>query len=364
MATPLVSAELMRVDALPVRLRAAWQAMRDENPSLASPYFTLEFAEILAAHRADTHVLAVSRNGTPAGFLPLHLSRSGVARPIGGPLGDHHGFITTQPELDLEAALKQAGFGVLAYHGALADQTTFLKHCDGPPQISWVSDLSAGYEAFMADCAAADAKAMRNIRARLRKLDNLDAEVVFRIDDRRPDALARLIAAKREQYRRTRALDVFVAPWVNHTIQSLFEQRGPHLSGLLSTLEINGELAAAHFGMRSASVLHYWFPVFWPEHAHLGPGLSLYCEMARSLADDGITQIQMGPGEYDFKRRLGNAGFAIVSGQIQQASLTRTVVAAGRGLDRLAQSLPLGRAAHWPGKAIRRLDKWAAVHAF
>ena len=116
--------------------------------------------------------------------------------------------------------------------------------------------------------------------------------------------------------------------------------------------------------MRSASVLHYWFPVFWPEHAHLGPGLSLYCEMARNLADDGITQIHMGPGEYDFKRRLGNAGFAIVSGQIQQASLTRTMVAAGRGLDRLAQSLPLGRAAHWPGKAIRRLDKWAAVHAF
>ncbi len=204
---------------------------------------------------------------------------------------------------------------------------------------------------------------MRNIRARQRKLGQLDADIAIRIDDRRPEALQALIGAKREQYQRTRALDVFAVPWTLNAINALFERDGPGVSGLLSTLEIDGKLAAAHFGMRSQTVLHYWFPVFWPDHAKLGPGLTLFLEMAHALARDGITAIHLGPGEYDFKRRLSNAGFGVVSGQLRQPSLTTSLVAAGGHLDKFARSLPLGRFASWPGRAIRRLDKWAAVHA-
>ncbi|MEA1941609.1 MAG: GNAT family N-acetyltransferase [Pseudomonadota bacterium] len=361
--SPLYSADIVTVGSLTPRQRAAWAAMRTGNPGLASPYFTLEFAEVMAAARADTRVMTVSRNGAPAAFLPLHLSRSGVARPIGGPLGDHHGLITDTPDLDLDPLLGRAGFGRLTFHGALADQTSFLKYCDGPPEISWVSDLSRGYDAFIADCTAADAKAMRNIRSRQRKLEALDAEVTIRIDDRRPEALNQLIGAKREQYQRTRALDVFAVPWTRKVIDALFHRDTPELAGLLSTLEIDGKLAAAHFGMRSDTVLHYWFPVFWPEHAKLGPGLTLFLEMARKLSGDGITGIHLGPGDYDFKRRLSNAGFGVVSGQIRRPSLTNDIVSAGEAIEQQLRRLPLGRLSAWPGKALRRIDKWAALHA-
>jgi len=363
MTSPLYSADIVSPGSLTARQKAAWTAMRTGNRGLASPYFTLEFTDVMAAARTDTRVMTVSRNGAPAGFLPLHLSRSGVARPIGGPLGDHHGLITDTPDLDLKPLLGRAGFGVLAFHGALADQTAFLEGCDGPPEVSWVSDLSAGYDAFIADCTAADAKAMRNIRARQRKLEALDAEVTIRIDDRRPEALSALIAAKREQFHRTHALDAFAVPWTRKVIDTLFRTRTPELAGCLSTLEIDGKLAAAHFGMRSETVLHYWFPVFWPEHAKLGPGLSLFLEMAHALSQDGITAIHLGPGEYDFKRRLSNAGFGVVTGQIRRPSLTNGIVTAGRRIDRFARRLPLGRMSAWPGKAIRRIDKWAAIHA-
>lgn len=364
MTLPVYSAELVRANALTARQRSAWNAFRHSNFALASPYFALEFTEVMAAVRDDTRILAVSRNGTPAGFLPMHLSRSGVARPIGGPLGDHHGLVTDRPDLDLESCFASAGFGVFAFHGALADQTAFARHCDGPPIVSWMSDLRGGYERFLADCAENDAKAMRNIRARQRRLNEIDAEVVIRIDDRRPEALDALIATKREQYRRTHALDVFVAPWAREAIDELFSRRDGALSGLLSTIEIDGRLAAAHFGMRSQSVLHYWFPVYWPEFSQLGPGLTLYLEIAREMAAQGVDAIHLGPGDYDFKRRLSNAGFGVVSGQVHRPSLVHAVVSAGRGIDRAARALPLGRVSHWPGKAIRRLDKWAAVHAF
>jgi CelD/BcsL family acetyltransferase involved in cellulose biosynthesis len=353
---------MLRVDALTARQREAWSALRRSNFALASPYFSLEFAEVMAGVREDTRVLAVSRNGSPAAFLPLQLSRSGIARPIGGPLGDHHGLVTDDPGFDLDACLAGAGFGIFAFHGALADQTAFARHCDGPPEISWMSDLRGGYDQFIADCTEADAKAMRNIRSRQRKLEALE-DVTIRIDDRRPEVFDRLIAAKREQYRRTRALDVFAGPWAREAIDEIFARRTPALAGQLSTLEIGGRLAAAHFGMRSQTVLHYWFPVYWPEFSSLGPGLSLYLEIARHAAETGIETIHLGPGEYDFKRRLSNAGFGVVSGQILRPSLTRTLVAAGMGLDQVARSLPLGRVSHWPGKAIRRFDRWVAVHA-
>lgn len=362
MTAPLYSAEMLRIDALTARQREAWKALRNSNFAFASPYFSLEFAEVMAMVREDTRVLAVSRNGAPAAVLPLHLSRSGVARPIGGPLGDHHGVITDEPDFDLEPHLGSAGFGIFAFHGALADQPAFSRHCDGPPEISWMSDLRGGYERFLADCAATDAKAMRNIRARQRKLEALD-DVKIRIDDRRPEALAALIAAKREQYRRTRALDIFTVPWTRAAIDDLFDRDGPELAGLLSTLEIGGTLAAAHFGMRSRTVLHYWFPVFWPEHAKLGPGLTLFLEMARQLSNDGIEAIHLGPGDYDFKRRLSNAGFGVVSGQIRRPALVTSLATAGGRIDRFARQLPIGRFASWPGRAIRRFDQWIAVHA-
>ena len=85
--------------------------------------------------------------------------------------------------------------------------------------------------------------------------------------------------------------------------------------------------------------------------------------MAHALSRDGITAIHLGPGEYDFKRRLSNAGFGVVTGQIRRPSLTNGIVTAGRRIDRFARRLPLGRMSAWPGKAIRRIDKWAAIHA-
>lgn len=252
---------------------------------------------------------------------------------------------------------------MMSFHGGLAHQAAFRDAAAGTPETSWVSDLSRGHDAFIADCTAADAKAMRNIRARQRKLEALDADIVVRIDDRRPEALESLIAAKRDQYRRTRALDVFAVPWTRAVVERLFRNRSPACGGLLSTLEIDGNLAAAHFGLRSQRVLHYWFPVYWPEHARLGPGLILFLEMARQLADDGIAEIHLGPGEYDFKRRLSNSGFGIVSGRIERPSPIAHLARAGDTVDSIARRLPLGRFADWPGRAMRRFDLWMALRA-
>ncbi len=357
-----LQAKIDRIDQLSEREKQYWQGFRRENPVLASPYFSYEFAALMARARNDTRVLTLSQNGTLAGFLPFHLSRTGVSRPLGGPLGDHHGLITTTPELDLQTAWKQAGLGVLVYHGALASQGGFAANAE-TRQSSWVVNMEAGFDAYWEGRRQAEAKSMRNIRARDRKLQAASSDIVYRVEDNRAEALDSLLQIKRAQYAQTRATDVFKGRWARTLIHDLMGVREAGLAGVLSTLEIDGRLAAAHFGMRSQSVLHYWFPVYDPAFSQFSPGLLLFRELARELSMTGITRIDLGPGDFDFKHRLSNDAFDITGGRIASASLSSAALALGNGIDRFAQSLPLGRASHWPGKALRRLDSVVAVRA-
>tara|TARA_R110000868_G_scaffold35549_1_gene127352 strand:- start:10793 stop:11884 length:1092 start_codon:yes stop_codon:yes gene_type:complete len=361
MTKSVTHSELVPILELDALQQAQWRGMQAANPALASPYFSLDFARLIAARRTDTHALVLKRNGRTAGFLPLHLSMTGIARPLGGPLGDHHGLITDDPGLDLHSALGSSPVPLFTYSGALASQAA---GCDGTSHTepSWVIDLHSGHEAWLENRRQADAKAMRNIRARQRKLEACGDEVVFRLDDRRPEILARTFATKREQYRRTGAFDVFGARWARHLMRDLFDHHSDELRGCMSTLEIGGELAAAHFGMRSQSVLHYWFPVYWSAHAHLGPGLQLLLEMAKQLPETGIESIHLGPGDFDFKHKLANASFQIAEGRIGRRSLAAGLVSLGAGIDRWSSRLPVGRASAWPGKALSRLDALAATY--
>lgn len=356
-----MGADIVAISALTPFQRDAWRAFQLGNPALASPYFTLEFAETVASVRADTAALLITQNGTLRGFLPMQMSRTGYMRPLGGPLGDHQALITDDNSLDPRPALEAARLSAFTFDGALASQSG-LAALGRDRETSWVVDLSAGFDTYLDGRRSADAKAMRNLRSRRRKIDALEDGAVFRIDDRRQEVLETALRMKRNQYRRTRALDVFRGGWAHALLDQLHATQSDALSGLFSTLEVNGELAAAHFGMRSQSVLHYWFPVYHPAHANLAPGLNLFVELARQVSTDGIREIQMGGGDYSFKHRFANAGFETVSGTwFRPGWLASTVDLANR-VEGFAESLPLGRVSQWPGKAFRRLDKFAAIH--
>jgi len=342
--------------------RAAWREFQDADPVLSSPYFSLGFVDAVGAVRPDTRVLTMRRAGAVKAFLPLHAGVLRHARPLGGPLGDHHGLICEPgAEIDLSALLKAGGIGVFDFSGALASQRAFHPHItmrDG----SWVADLSAGYQAFVEERARAEPKAFRNIRARRRKIEEAEGGFTFRIRDERPHVLEAAMAWKSDQYRRTGHFDVFSVSWTRRLMQALTEPGEGNCAGLVSSLEIGGKLAAVHLGMRSRSVLHYWFPVYDPQFSKFGPGLALLMEICSELSRDGVSEVHLGPGEYDFKAQLGAwqmplcAGFA-GSGP---AALVRR---AAQRIEAGAEALPFGPVSRLPGKAFRRIDRMAGFHA-
>lgn len=359
----MIEVETCRAQALGDPERAAWRTLQHASPVLASPYFSLGFLDAVAAARRDTRVLVIREKGVIKGFLPLHRGAMGHARPLGGPLGDHHGFIAApDAHFDLETVLRKAGLKVFDFFGALGTQSAFRQHAqqiDG----SWVIDLSDGYDAWIAARSAIEPKAFRNLRARRRKLEDETSSFTFRTDDTRPEVLAKALEWKSAQYRRTGHFDVFSVEWTRKLIAALVGGGLDNAGGLVSSLEIDGRLAAVHVGMRSAHVLHYWFPVYDPEFSKLGPGLNLLLEVARSLAADGVNEIHLGPGEYDFKRELASWQFPLMAGYAAAPSLAGAARRLADRIEHLSERLPLGAVSTLPGRAFRRIDRFAAFRA-
>ena len=61
------------------------------------------------------------------------------------------------------------------------------------------------------------------------------------------EAFEQVIAWKRAQHQRSRQTDVLGKPWVRQLVDQLFETDDPDFGGMLSTMHIEGRLAAAQF---------------------------------------------------------------------------------------------------------------------
>ncbi|WP_394694467.1 GNAT family N-acetyltransferase [Hyphobacterium sp.] len=359
-----IEAELKKPSDLLTVEREAWVAFTDADPALASPYFRLEFAECCEEARSDTRVLVVRENGQIVGFLPLQMGKVGYARPLAGPLSDVHGVISEPGrEVDLKSWLKAGGVPLFEFHSALGLQSCWKEHSavqDG----SWIIDMSKGFDAFEQSRAELEPKAFRNIRSRRRKLEEAEGGFEFRMDDDRPEAFATMVDWKSQQYRRTGVFDVFSVEWTGKLLKALLKKRTDRFRGICSTLNMGGQIAAVHVGMGSESRSHYWFPAYDPAFNKLSPGLLLLLEKVRVAASEGRDTVELGPGDYDFKRNLSSSQVPLAQGCILTASAPATLRGAARSLADAFEKAPLGNVGGLPRRALRKADKLASFYAW
>lgn len=340
--------------------RAAWLGFRRARPSLSSPYFSPDWCDAVHAARGDLQVVRISHGGAFQGLLPFHRGRLGAIRPAGGPLSDVHGFICgPSARIDPDGLVAALGARTFRFTGAPADDPALS--FTAAPADGFSLDLAQGYETYLGRRSVAEPKAFRNLRSRQRRLQGRRVE--FNADDRDPAALAGLIELKRDQYRRTRQIDVFRPDWTRRLATDLFARPADGgLRGRLSTLRIDGHLAASHFGLEAGGVLHYWFTAFDPAFASVSPGVALLQAIARAVAAEGINRIDLGGGDYRFKQEFADLrtplGAGVVHGRTLLAGASR-----GAGLvARSIESLPIGRMATAPTRALRRIDRLIAFH--
>jgi CelD/BcsL family acetyltransferase involved in cellulose biosynthesis len=120
---------------------------------------------------------------------------------------------------------------------------------------------------------------------------------------------------------------------------------------------------SVHIGMESDRLSHYWFPAYHADFARLSAGVLLLTEAARSAAAKGHLALELGPGDFQFKRDLSSYQIGLARGCIANPSLVTAARSAGLALERAAEAAPLGPVSAWPGKLMRKIDRLSGFNA-
>ncbi|MEU7487988.1 GNAT family N-acetyltransferase [Streptomyces sp. NPDC042319] len=286
--------------------RAAWTAVQSQAhllgaPDLGNPFLAPEFALAVGRCRRGVRIAVIREDGEPAAFLPFHRTALGVGRAIGLGVSDAQGLVHRPGfQWDSRELLHACGLAVLEFDHLVEGQKPFEEH---PLQTfpSPVIDVDQGFAAYLGRLRKQSPKFTRTTLAKERKLGRDVGEVRYVHDERDPAVLQTLIDWKSAQYRRTGRSDRFARPWITHLVEQLFHTRTDSFAGVLSVLYAGGKPVAAHFGLRSDRILACWFPAYDPAYAKFSPGLILHLRMAEGAAADGMSHLDLGRGEKEYK---------------------------------------------------------------
>ena len=356
--------EVVRPSALSPEDLARWSALQAGDAALDTPFLSPGWALAVerAQSEADVQAVVVRDQGEAKGFFTARVDRS-TAMPVGAPMNDYQGLVAA-PDLQLDPRELVDALGVsrLDFTHMMGEQSWFADHVRGQA-ASYLVEVPEGYAAYAEARRAAGSGVLKDIDKRRRKVEREAGPVTLAAHSRSTAAFERLIDWKRGQYRATGQTDIFETPWTLQLVCDLFEGRDPDFGGVLFTLHIGDQLAAAQFNLRGRSTIHAWIIAHDDAFERFSPGLMLFGEILRWMDDSPYRTLDLGAGDYRFKQQAlptPSARSAMVSSAItpSPSSLFRS---AQYGLRAAAERLPLGPVSVMPGKAMRRMDLWRGL---
>jgi CelD/BcsL family acetyltransferase involved in cellulose biosynthesis len=289
---------------------ALWHRMLAQSPSLQRAFFTPAFA--LACERATgrAYVAVLHSGATIQGFLPFQFKsawhqRIRLAERIGGDMSDASGLIACPNfRISSTSLLRSARLGALHLSHIMNAEDQPGLNTDWS-QISYVSDLGTGPDAYFTGLATRNRDFVRDTERRIRKARTTYGDLSLQGGDCIPaSVLDALIAAKRQQYVRTQVADPFALSMPLRLIKALNDVPSPECRLVLAKLEAGGRTLGQHLGLQHHGILSWWFPVYDTDAQGVSPGRLLLWYMIRNAKQDGISLIDYGEGEAQYKRQF------------------------------------------------------------
>ena len=295
---------------------ADWSRWQQADPALQSPLFRPEFTQAVAAVRDGVEVAVLEEDGQSVGFFPFQRVPGDVGTAVAGRLCDFQGVIARQGLAWTAAELvRGSGLSAFHFHAALACQEPFRRCAWGQADSAHI-DLSGGYDAYQQKLRDRGSEEMRKTAQKARKMQRELGPLRFAPQTGDQRVLQTLIQWKLQQYRRTKAVNFLAGAWKITLLENLLQCQGSEFSGMLSALCAGDRLVAAHFGLRSAGVLHGWFPAYDPEFAKYSPGQVFWQQLLQAACALGIRRIDLARGEERFKSSLMSGAIPVVEGSV------------------------------------------------
>jgi CelD/BcsL family acetyltransferase involved in cellulose biosynthesis len=294
-----------------------WTSLLTTQPGLDSPFFHPTYVRRLGEFRKNVEVAILSDKGHPVGFIPFERHGQTTARPIGVKLCDLQGFIGT-PGLQWSMAEVLRGCGLKVWHfdHQLANQANLqpwhYANCESP-----YMDLSTGFDQYISERKQSGTALIAQTERKSRKLQREIGSLRFEWHSNELSVLDKLLEWKQDQRRRTKTFDILQFDWVKSFLEKIWTTHTYDFTGVLSALYADDRLIAAHLGMRTPSVLHYWFASYDREFSKYSPGLSLLLRTAQEATSRGVQRLDLGKGSEKFKPRFASASLPIAEGAVE-----------------------------------------------
>lgn len=336
-------------------LVSLWKSFCENNPLYHSPFYWPQFTQAVARARGDVRIAIIEERGDVVGFLPFHLTRSGVGKPVGGQLNDYQGpILAPGSSVEPRVLLDAAGISCYDYNHLPVSfgKLTAEAHTHS---ISPQMDLGEGYDAFVARKDSSWTKAKREIRRRYRKTERDIGPIRFTFHATDESIYQRHLEMKNALYARIGTQFRLRSDWIGDVLAELRHHADPEFAGVMTALHAGDRLIAAHFGLRTQNVWHWWFPSYELEYYKLGPGINLVDQCAMAAAENGISLIDFGRGDGAFKLLFADRHVDLCEGAITRpGSLVKLVRQGTNSVVSAAERLPLGRYGTYPRRAAAR----------
>jgi CelD/BcsL family acetyltransferase involved in cellulose biosynthesis len=305
---------------------ALWLRFQQRLSVTLNPFLSLTFARAIGRARPNARVAVIEDDGRIEAFLAYELATRTIARPIGWPMNDLQGFVSSGAPLDARSIVRMAGLRGWRFDHAFAEQQPLDRfHYRGTSVRSLEIDLSNGYQAYLENRPKSVTRAGSQRR---RALQRQFGTVSLEWGTSSTEHLRQLIAWKSLKYYGTQEL--FFDPSAQQILEELATTSNEDCGGLLSVLIAGERPVAIHFGLTSPRGICSWFHAYDQELARYSPGIMMLFALAEEATARSITRIDLGYGQDRYKFRLATPSYTVFGGAVWANSGE----AAGRALYR------------------------------
>jgi CelD/BcsL family acetyltransferase involved in cellulose biosynthesis len=235
-------------------------------------------------------------------------------------------------DIDFREVLSSSGLRSWEFDHLVAWQGEWVGHVPHRlvEQASPVVDLGAGWTAYERGQRQVSASLLQATARKRRKLERDHGPVTCVLHEANHALLEKLLRWKSDQYRRSGLRDRFADGGVRRLVHDLLEGDQAELQGLLTVIRTGDEVVAMHMGLRYASTLAYWIPGYALSFTAYSPGLILCLDLLRAMTGAGMSLLDLGKGNEDYKRRIANAEIPLLRGAVSRDRLTARLDAVRR----------------------------------
>lgn len=347
--------DVLRPRFLPPEMLARWRELQGsciawDSPFL-SPYWPRALERAQDGVDRGLRIIILYDNGRPQGFMAV---RKGAytAMAAGAPLAACEGFVAAPDvEPDPMKLLRKLGVQRFDFSRMPSNQPGFTAYARGG-SAGRIVDLADGYKTYASQRKAE----LKDLSAKRREAERDVGKITFTAGSTSKADLERLIELKRGQSKADGQTDIFAAGWPERLLKGLLGMNEPGFGGLLFTLRVGGQLAAAQFHLAGERSLHAWVAAEEAPFAQYSPNLVLTQHIMRWMDKSPYQRIDLGVGDSPQAKAFANAEQPLMHGFVGRPSAASLMREAAYRLRHTAESLPLGAVSMLPGKAMQQAD--------